>query len=363
MPDMSFSENPLDHADRLLEAGQAAEAVDLLAPLVAAGRGGFAARLLLARGLQAAGRLDEALTLSGETARLHPDIGEAVLAHGAVLLAGEQLPDAIGELQRALRLDPQNAEARFLLGCAWLEAGEGEKALSSFAVLPPEEIPGLAGRIAEAEAMLARPRSDAGYVRHLFDQFSADYDARMLGQLVYRAPQTLRELAQFVLPGLTGLAVLDLGCGTGLSGAAFKDRASHLTGLDLSPAMIEKAKARGVYDDLVIGDLESGLGEDRYDLVIAADTLVYVGDLETGFAAVARALKSGGFFLFTTEAKEDEGFELGPKRRWRHSEPYLRAAALRHGFEVAGLMACVPRHEAQVPVPGFAVALKKGCTS
>lgn len=355
----SFDENPLDAADLLLQEDKSEEAVALLKPLVAEGRGGFVARLLLARALDASGHLAEAVALAGETARLHPDIAEAALAHGALLLAAEQLPDAIAEVQRALRIDPENAGARFLVGCAWLEAGEAEKALAAFSVLSPEEVPEVAAKIAEAEAMRTQARSNAGYVRHLFDQFSADYDERMLGQLVYRAPQALRELAQFVMPGLTGLAVLDLGCGTGLSGAAFKDRAAHLTGVDLSPAMIEKARARGVYDELLVGDIESGLGENRYDLVIAADTLVYIGDLAVTLKTVAAALKAEGHFLFTTESKEGDDFELGPKRRWRHSESYLREMAAQYGFEVVGLLACVPRHEAHQPVPGFAVALQK----
>ncbi len=123
--------------------------------------------------------------------------------------------------------------------------------------------------------------------------------------------------------------------------------------------MLEKARARGVYDALIVGDMESGLGEKLYDLVVAADTLVYLGALDGTMKAVAAALKADGFFLFTTEAKEGEAFELGPKRRWRHSEPYLRALAARTGFDVAGFMTCVPRHESNIPVPGFAVALRK----
>ncbi len=359
MQNAPFDENPLDASEQLLEEGRPDAAVKLLAPLVAQTRGGLAARLLLAQALDAAERLDEAVALARETAGLYPDIAEAALAYGAVLLASENLPDAIGELQRALRLDSEDTAARYLLGCAWLEAGEPDQALAAFSLLAAEEMPDLPGKIAEAEAMRARPRSDAGYVRHLFDQFSGDYDERMLGALAYRAPQALRELAHFVIPGETGLAVLDLGCGTGLSGAAFRDRAEHLTGLDLSPAMLEKARARGVYDALLVGDIESGLGEGLYDLVIAADTLVYLGDLGATMKAVAGALKADGFFLFTTEAKDGEAFELGPKRRWRHSEPYLRRLAGQHGFDIAGFMTCVPRHEANTPVPGFAVALRK----
>ncbi len=94
--------------------------------------------------------------------------------------------------------------------------------------------------------MRQAPRSDAGYVRHLFDQFSADYDVRMIGQLAYAAPQILGELADLVMHGRGNLRILDLGCGTGLAGVAFKPRAARLDGIDLSPAMIEKARLRKV---------------------------------------------------------------------------------------------------------------------
>src|SRR6185312_9469849 len=92
-------------------------------------------------------------------------------------------------------------EARYKLGCTWLEAGEPEKALEEFAHIPPERaLPDEAEKLAEAERMRVAARSNANYVRHLFDQFSADYDARMVGQLGYAAPQILRELAALVLP-------------------------------------------------------------------------------------------------------------------------------------------------------------------
>lgn len=352
-------DNPVYEAERLIAADRSAEAAALLRGWLGQGRGGLLARMTLARALEAAGDLPAALDVARETAGLHPDVAEAALGLGAVLLDLDRLPLAIAEFQRALRLDPDLAEARFLLGCAWLDAGEPDRALDAFAPLDAGQTPGLSERIAAAQAMQQRLRSDAGYVRHLFDQFSADYDERMLAQLAYRAPQALRELAQFVMPGHTGLAVLDLGCGTGLSGAAFKDRAAVLEGIDLSPAMIAKAEARGIYDHLSVGDIESGLGAARYDLVIAADTLVYLGDLDPVMASVTAALKPGGFFLFTVEAKEGEGFELGPKRRWRHSENYLRSRAEAYDFDIAGFMACVPRHEAHQPVNGFAVALTK----
>jgi predicted TPR repeat methyltransferase len=177
-------------------------------------------------------------------------------------------------------------------------------------------------------------------------------------------------LAAMVMPGASaragatvkkGLAILDLGCGTGLAGAVFKPLAARLDGVDLSPAMIQNARARGIYDILEVGDLETALlaPGPRYDLILAADTLVYLGDLASVFGAVHARLEPDGYFLFTVEKAEGGGFELGPKRRWRHSEAYLRQLASQAGFHVAGLLAAVPRHEAKLPVEGFAVALSR----
>jgi predicted TPR repeat methyltransferase len=225
--------------------------------------------------------------------------------------------------------------------------------------MEPGAAAGLAHDIARAHAIKAAARSDPGYVRHLFDQFSADYDSRMLGQLGYAAPAILAQLADLVMPGRGGLAVLDLGCGTGLSGAAFRARAARLDGIDLSPAMIEKARTRGIYDSLEVADLETALQRAgrAYDLILAADTVVYLGDLTVLFEAVAARLTPDGYFLFTVEQATDTDFELGPKRRWRHSETYIRRLAQGCGLGVAGMVAAAPRYEAGEPVAGFAVAL------
>jgi predicted TPR repeat methyltransferase len=295
------------------------------------------------------------LDAAREAAARHPRDAGLALAYGRALLEAQRLPEAIGELQRALRLDYTLADARFALGCAWLEVGEPGKALEAFDQLEADDE--VAPRIAAARAMRAQPRSDAGYVRHLFDQFAADYDARMISELGYQAPRILRELAAMVMPGRDALDVLDLGCGTGLGGLAFKDLARRLDGIDLSPTMVEKARARGIYDRLAVGDIEAIEG--TYDLLIAADTLVYLGDLSQIFAAASLSLRPGGVFLFTVEAKGGDGFELGPKRRWRHSEVYLRQQAARTGFEVAGLLACSPRSETGQPVEGFAAAFSR----
>jgi len=352
-----FEGDPIQAAEALIAAGRAPEAVRYLRARLEAGRGGLLARLTLIKALLAAGGGDAALAEAREAVALNPDVAVAVLALGEALLAADLLPTAIAEFQRALRLDPNLARARELVAAAWLKAGEADKALENLRTLenPPAEM------IAACEAIRCAPRSDAGHVRHLFDQFSADYDKKMLVDLKYAAPQILADLFTLVMPGRDNLAILDLGCGTGLAGAMFKPLAARLDGVDLSPAMILKARARGIYDHLDVADLESALSAPgpRYDLILAADTLVYLGDLARVFGAAHARLEPGGIFLFTVEKADSEGFELGPKRRWRHSEAYLRRLAGQAGFSVAGFVAATPRHEAQQPVAGFAVALSK----
>jgi predicted TPR repeat methyltransferase len=350
-------EDPIEAAEALIAAGQPGQAAHDLRARLAAGRGGLLARITLVKALLAAGETSEALAEAREAVSLNPYVAPAVLALGETLLAADLLPTAIAELQRALRLDPGLARARELIATAWLKAGEADKALEALAELddPPPVM------VAAAQAIKSAARSDPGYVRHLFDQFSADYDSRMIGQLGYAAPQILLDLAAMVMPGRERLAILDLGCGTGLAGAAFRPLAARLDGVDLSPAMVGKARARQIYDSLAVADLETvlsrpGLG---YDLILAADTLVYLGDLSSSFEAAHARLHPDGFFLFTVEKADREGFELGPKRRWRHSEGYLRDLAGRSGFQVLGLVAATPRHEAGQPVEGFAVALAR----
>jgi predicted TPR repeat methyltransferase len=355
---LPVDDDPLAFAQALMAGGRPGEAARFLKTRIDSGRGGLLARLALARALVAAGDLPGALETAREASLLNPNVADAVLVLGEALAASGHLPAAIAEFQRALRLDPRSAQGRYQLGCAWASAGEAEKALEQFALVPSDAVLGLDEHILAAQAMQHRPRADAGYVRHLFDQFSSDYDRRMRGQLAYRAPEILRELATLVMPGRSGLVTLDLGCGTGLAAQAFADLAPTIDGIDLSPAMIEKARARRLYRELIVGDIETGLAAAaQYDLILAADTLVYLGDLMATLRGVARCLRANGFFLYTVETSSGPDFELGPKRRWRHSEQYVRRTAAAAGLDVVGLLACSPRTEAGVPVAGLAVAL------
>jgi len=161
-------------------------------------------------------------------------------------------------------------------------------------------------------------------------------------------------------PG-TGLSVLDLGCGTGLCGPLFRPLAATLAGVDLSPAMIDKARRRGVYDRLEVGDLVTALrrAPGAADLLVAADVLVYVGDLAPVLSAAAAALRPGGLFAFSVEEHSGAGFTLLPTRRYAHSAEYVNSEAARVGLEVIHLHGAIARTENGRDVPALIIILRR----
>ena len=180
--------------------------------------------------------------------------------------------------------------------------------------------------------------------------------------MAYAAPQILRDLADLVMPGREGLAILDLGCGTGLAGAMFQATGPRgWTGVDLSPAMIEKARARGIYDHLDVADLESALPRRAvYDLILAADTLVYLGDLAPLFRTLAPHIwRRMVIFFSPRKPRTARGSSLVPSAAGGIARPICAKQAGLAGFAVAGLVAASPRPEANQPVAGFAVALTR----
>jgi predicted TPR repeat methyltransferase len=296
-----------------------------------------------------------------------PNFVEAWSSRATALLEMNRLEEALAAFDRVLAIDPKHAISWNNRGNTFVAMRRLEDAVDSFdkalALKPDLEI-------AQNNRMLALlelkrvPRIPAHAVRALFDDYSSYYDAAMLEALSYRGPQHLRAALERVWPGAAApLHILDLGCGTGLSGDAFKDLAEggRLDGIDLSAKMIDEARKRAIYTNFIEDDFESALaGLDRtYDLAVGADALIYSGDLGPTLAGVMRRLKPGGLFLFTLEKLNGGDWEQTSANRFRHGEGYVRTAAAGAGFELLDLVECALRSESREPVAGFAVALKK----
>jgi predicted TPR repeat methyltransferase len=144
-------------------------------------------------------------------------------------------------------------------------------------------------------------------------------------------------------------------------GEALRGRIGHLTGVDLSAAMIAKARERNVYDALIIGDAVAPMYQrpSAFDLIVAADALVYFGDLAPLFAAVGTALAADGLFAFSAEAFEGDGFKLEPTMRFAHGRPYIEATAREVGLRPLLIQPASTRREAGADAPGLICVFDK----
>jgi predicted TPR repeat methyltransferase len=208
-------------------------------------------------------------------------------------------------------------------------------------------------------------RASDQFVAQHFDQFAEHFDAS-LERLQYAAPVLISDaLANAIPPNDRGSDVLDIGCGTGLLGRLLRPGARRLTGVDLSKRMLEKARARGVYDELHEGELVAYLRAHpaSFDVVTCADTFVYFGALEEALGACAAALRPDGILAFTLEvapAGSTEKFRLHGHGRYSHTESYVRACLASAGFATFQLERGVLRKEGGADVHGHVVLAKMG---
>lgn len=327
------------------------------------------AETLCAQGseLMQRGRWQEALRCFDEALTTRPDLVFAAVGRATALLEMKRPDEALAGFDLVVQRDPKNAIGWNNRGNALAVAGRLHEAIESYSRALEIE-PGLQMAIDNRENALFQlrrlTRCPPGFMRKLFDDFSAHYDDTMLAKLEYRAHLNLRDFAGRVLPPpAMPRRILDLGCGTGLVARAFSDfaRGGPIDGIDLSPRMIETARTFGIYRDLILGDLETELASPgpQYDLILAADTMIYLGDLSRCFAGVERRLDADGHYLFAAESMPGEGWQQTPGNRFRHSESYLRAEAARAGLEFVDIEPCTLRTESSVPVGGFVVALRK----
>jgi predicted TPR repeat methyltransferase len=281
--------------------------------------------------------------------------------------AQDDLSGAADILVQTVQLAPRFATAWFALGAIRDQIGDRRGAIAAFEKArdaDPEDYHGARLQLARIGAGEATPAMTQAYVRRLFDQYAARYDAALTKHLGYRGPAVLRDAVEAEMraagrPMRFG-SMLDLGCGTGLGGAVFRPFVDRLVGVDLSPAMIAQASAKALYDRLVSADLAAALDEEivgaaKYHLVLAADVFVYVNDLEPIVAGVARVMAPDGLFAFTVETHSGDGVKLLPTLRYAHSELYLRNVLNSAGLAPLRLAEAFVRTEKGEPVAGLVV--------
>jgi len=251
---------------------------------------------------------------------------------GAVARTAFQILSAYGHREAALRLGrtllaslPDDPEHRYIL-----DALAGEKL----------------------------DRAPRDYLVAHFDSFAANFDRQLIDVLGYHVPQMLARLVASTGKPLP--RAVDLGCGTGLAGQYLKAGRSHLIGVDLSPRMLAKAAERQIYDGLVEDEMIAFLDgvAERFDLIFAADAIIYLGDLQAFFVAAARVTPQGGLVAFNIETTTEAPYLLLPSGRFAHDLAAIEGSAA-PWFALRACERAFLRAEANAKVRGALVLLER----
>lgn len=274
---------------------------------------------------------------------------------------------AAGLLEQALELAPAYASAWFMLGELRERLGDRAGAVAAFTKARDADPPDCHGAGLHLIRLGAAPSGamPANYVRALFDGYAPAFDEALTEGLSYRAPELLlHAVAAAQGEGrMTFGAVLDLGCGTGLAGVAFRPFADRLVGVDLSPAMLSRAREKGLYDRLVEADVVGFLAGEaanamRYDLILAADVFMYLDDLAPVLRAAARVMAPAAPIAFSVETHDGDGAILRDTLRYAHGAAHVRASVDAAGLTLASLNSAATRTEKGVAVPGLIVVAR-----
>ncbi len=330
------AEAAIEHGRQLANEGDAAGAARAFQRALALAPAHAEAHFRLGLAWRDLQRLDAAAACYRRAIGLRPGYVEAHNNLGSILQMQGQLQEALASFRQAVALQPSFGQPYLNLGRLCVTLGDGANAAVAFQAAIDRGIDVDSFRhLLSALAGATTAAAPAAYTRALFDGFAGDFDRRLVDELGYRLPAVLAARIK-ALQSRRDLRVLDLGCGTGLCGSQLAGCCASLTGIDLSPAMLAKARARQLYDVLVEQDIAGWLQAApaaAFDVVIAADVLIYIGELNEIFAAVARALERGGLFLFSIELASSGDFKLETSGRYAHAPDYIRRLAAASGLD------------------------------
>lgn len=266
---------------------------------------------------------------------LNPKDSEAHYNLGVSLMLSGYLPEAISAFQKTLSLNTQCIDAWCNLGAIYLRQSDKTRAYEAYqqVLLLQAKHPIASYMMSALGQFSSPPAAPLEYIKNLFDSYAPQFDHHLTRILHYQMPILLRQLVDPYLNNTT-LPILDLGCGTGLSGIAFREIATRLVGIDISPYMLLEARKKKIYDQLIEGDLLTQLPKlhANYGLVISVDTFVYFGDLQPIFQQINRCLRPPACFAFSVESGDTHPYQLQSTGRYQHARDAVIQYALEAGF-------------------------------
>lgn len=311
-----------------LDAGDYAGAERALRRALALRSGHAETHYKLANACKEGGKLAEAEQHYLAALALAPHHAEAHNNLGATLQLMGRAEAAQASYRRAIAAKPGLSQPYLNLGRLLQQQGKAAEARACYAEALARGLdPEVFQHLLDAAAGASTAQAPAAYVRATFDSFARQFDRHLVDTLDYHIPELLSGAVRKLSPPAQ-LDILDLGCGTGLCGDCLRDLARRLVGVDLAPKMLEVARGRGCYQELAcaeIGQYLPTLARSSFDLVVAADVLIYIGDIGQVMREVARVLRPGGWFAFTIEQPSQacDSYRLEASGRYAQSLAYV----------------------------------------
>lgn len=273
------------------------------------------------------------------TLNLDPLDKEALFnrAHGLMLIG--QLNEAILDLKKILSIDKTQIDTYCNLAAIYLKLGDKSVAANYYQqILNLQPTHPIASYMLSALTQQSIPsHAPIDYIKNLFNNYAFHFDMHLQTVLRYKTPELLREQLTPFLKARK-YQILDLGCGTGLSGMAFSDIRQQLTGIDISSNMLNKAKEKACYDSLIENDILNGLAQlnHSFDLILCVDTLVYFGDLTELFVKTKKCLTKNGLFAFSIELADEHiaSYQLQTTGRYQHAKCYIDELAKHNNLKL-----------------------------
>jgi predicted TPR repeat methyltransferase len=280
--------------------------------------------------LQRLGQLDSAVRSYKKVVAIKPEYAKA---HNNKILSviyfftNGQIPDAIDTVEALIKDNPNDALLFNMCGGCYASLGQLDMAVKNYekalAIKPDYAVP---QHMLNSLIGYTSKEPPKEYIKNLFDDFAERFNDSLVEGLQYRLPFLIKNLILKLHTIKSKFEkAIDLGCGTGLSGKGLRDISENLTGIDLSTNMVAKARELEVYDHLIVGDIIDTLSTstEKYDLFIALDVFIYVGELTTIFKTVRDCCNKNAFFIFSVETQVEDGYSLLKSARYSHSEEYV----------------------------------------
>lgn len=295
---------------------------------------------------------------------IKPDDVQVLFNLGVLCMQQGHLEDAQHYYLQALRLKPDYFEAHNNLGTTYLIKRDTQNALLHFREALRLQSDNVAVRhtISILTQTHQGDAAPAQYIQSLFDSYADHYDAHLTQALHYQVPLLLFQLLQrnVEVPS-HGWDVLDIGCGTGLCAEYFHSVARTLVGVDLSAKMLEQAQKKHLYDTLIEADAQTYLSEhpSSFDVIVAGDVLVYVGNLAEFIPLVADALRPSGYFIFNAELSQDKDYTATISGRYAHHKNYIDKQLAAHDLTILQYHTAELRTQDGVPIVGHVYLVQK----